>query len=83
MQLTKDTILRAWRDKSYADSLPNHVREAIPMRPTNTDGSGLSDAELEQAAGAGSPLVFAAFAVVGGAGAAGVAIGEGVDALTD
>lgn len=83
MELTKDTILRAWRDKSYADSLPDDVRAEIPARPTHTDGSGLSDSELEKAAGGASPLVVAGFGIVGGAGVAGLGIGEGIDALTD
>jgi mersacidin/lichenicidin family type 2 lantibiotic len=83
MELTKDTILRAWRDKSYADSLPDDVREAIPAQPTNPDGSGLSDAELEQAAGGATPLIVGVAGLVGGSGGVGIGIGAGINALTD
>ena len=60
MELTKEHILRAWKDESYRASLPEDVRKAIPARPTGPDGRELTDGELEQAAGGTVPLAVAA-----------------------
>jgi mersacidin/lichenicidin family type 2 lantibiotic len=67
-QAAKDTILRAWKDEEYRQSLPEDVRAAIPARPEAADGGAvLSDEQLETAAGAGTPLVVFGAAKVGGA----------------
>lgn len=81
--ISKDTILRAWREEGYAESLPEDVRKAIPARPKNDDGTAMSDSELEAAAGGTLPVIAAAAGVVGGSGAVGIGVGEGIDALTD
>lgn len=60
------TIVRAWSDPSYREQLPTDVRDALPEPPTEI--RQLSDAELEQAAGAVTPGVAAGvFALGGGA----------------
>jgi len=63
---TYNTIVQAWRDPSYREPLPADVRDALPEPPT--DVRQLSDAELEQAAGAVTPGVAAGVFVLGGIG---------------
>ncbi len=76
MELTKETIFRAWKDESFRESLPEAQRNAIPARPTGKDGAELSDAELEQAAGGTTPAC--AFAIGVGAGVAANAISDAI-----
>lgn len=61
MDIDKSTILRAWKDDDYRQSLPAETRDAIPARPTGPDGTALSDEQLEQAAGGTSPACIASF----------------------
>lgn len=61
MDIDKATILRAWKDEEYRQSLPAETRDAIPARPTGADGSELSDDQLEQAAGGTTPACIASF----------------------
>ncbi len=63
------------------DALPESTRTQIPARPTRADGTELSGADLEEAAG-GGPILAGAL-IVGGAGLVGYGIGKGVNALTD
>lgn len=46
-------IVRAWRDREFRESLPQETQDALPEAPANA--SSMSDAELEQAAGAFTP----------------------------
>ena len=82
MELTKETILKAWKDESYLASLPEDVRNAIPARPTAPGGKELSDAELEEAAGGTITVGLAAAGIVAGAGIVGIGGGEGIHDLT-
>ncbi len=79
MEITKETILKAWREPSYAESLPADVRKAIPARPTGGNGEQLSDADLEQAAGG----TLTAAVIAGGAGVGSILTGYGVGKLLD
>jgi mersacidin/lichenicidin family type 2 lantibiotic len=81
MEITKDVILRAWREEGYLNSPPENTRTQIPARPTRADGTELFGADLEEAAG-GGPILAGAL-IVGGAGLVGYGIGKGVNALTD
>jgi len=74
MELSKNTIMRAWKDESFRESLSETERAAIPPRPTAADGSALSDDQLEAAAGGTTPGCI----VVGGA-AGGYIVSEIVD----
>ncbi len=65
MEISKDTIMRAWKDESFRASLGDDERAAIPDRPTAADGSELSDAELESAAGGATPLIVAGGLIAG------------------
>jgi mersacidin/lichenicidin family type 2 lantibiotic len=38
MEITKDVILRAWREEEYRNSLPEETRKQIPARPTGDNG---------------------------------------------
>lgn len=78
MDISKDTILKAWKSEEYRDSLDPEVRDAIPARPTGADGSALTDEQLEAAAGGTTPAC-AAWGVGLGAAAIGVAVEEGLD----
>jgi mersacidin/lichenicidin family type 2 lantibiotic len=92
MEITKEVILKAWKSEEYRESLPESARKEIPAqptavdaqipaRPTRADGTELSGADLEEAAG-GGPILAGAL-IVGGAGLVGYGIGKGVNALTD
>ena len=60
-------VLRAWKDEQYRQTLPANVRESLPPKPDNF--GELSDEQLEQAAGAGTPAIVGAAAGVVAAGA--------------
>ncbi len=66
MELSKDTIMRAWKDESFRNSLSDDERAAIPDRPTAADGSSLSDEQLEAAAGGTTPGCIVVGGVAGG-----------------
>jgi mersacidin/lichenicidin family type 2 lantibiotic len=66
MELSKDTIMRAWKDESFRESLSPEERAAIPGRPTAADGSALSDEQLEAAAGGTTPGCIVVGGVAGG-----------------
>ena len=55
MDVSKDMILRSWKDEGYRNSLSPEEQKAIPARPTATDGSSLTDEQLEAAAGGTTP----------------------------
>lgn len=74
MALSKEAVIRAWKDETFRDSLPAHERVELPALPAGADGSELTDEQLEAAAGGTTP----GCAVVG-AFAAGVAIEEAFD----
>jgi mersacidin/lichenicidin family type 2 lantibiotic len=59
MDLSKETILRAWKDDDFRNSLSEGERNAIPARPTAEDGSALTDEQLEAAAGGTTPACAA------------------------
>lgn len=81
MDITKDTILQAWRSEEYRAQLPDDVRKTIPAKPAHEDGSAMSDQELEQAAGGTTPLAGLGVAEAVGLGsAAGAAFTGGVAA---
>jgi len=63
MEVSKDTIMRAWKDDGFRQSLSPEEQAAIPDRPTAPDGSPLTDEQLESAAGGTTPGCI----VVGGA----------------
>jgi mersacidin/lichenicidin family type 2 lantibiotic len=63
MDINKATILRAWKDEEFRQSLPAEQRDAIPARPTGADGSELTDEQLEQAAGGTTPACIGAIGV--------------------
>lgn len=66
MEITKETVLRAWKDEQYRASLPEDVRSGIPEKPVQEDGAELSDDQLDGAAGG---IIGAIAAGVAGAGA--------------
>lgn len=55
MALSKDTVLRAWKDESFRNSLSPEDRDSLPERPTGEDGAALTDEQLEAAAGGTTP----------------------------
>ena len=55
MDVSKDTIMQAWKSEEYRASLPAEVRDQIPARPTAPDGKELTDDQLEAAAGGTTP----------------------------
>jgi mersacidin/lichenicidin family type 2 lantibiotic len=55
MALSKQDVLRAWKDDEFRNGLSPEDRAAIPARPVNEDGSQMSDEQLEQAAGGTTP----------------------------
>lgn len=59
MALSKETVLRAWKDESFRSSLSPEDRNQLPERPTGQDGSALSDEQLEAAAGGTTALCVA------------------------
>lgn len=59
-------VVRAWKNDAYRRSLPTEIQEALPAPPA-TERCDLDDRQLEQAAGAVTPGLIAAGAVVGGA----------------
>lgn len=78
MEVTKETIVRAWKDEEYHKSLPSEVQQAIPARPVADDGNALSDEQLEAAAGGITPGFVVAGVVAGG-----LASGVATEELTD
>jgi len=66
------TVLRAWKDESFRNSLTEEQRAAIPSKPENFEQ--LSDDQLENAAGGVTPGLFIA---------GGIAIGWAANELTD
>lgn len=69
MEMSKETIMRAWKDDSFRQSLSADEQAAIPGRPTAADGSALTDDQLEAAAGGTTPGCIAAGGFVVGYGA--------------
>ncbi len=59
MALSKDTVLKAWKDEEFRNSLPPEDRDQLPERPTSADGSQLTDDQLEAAAGGTTALCVA------------------------
>ena len=59
MEISKDTVMKAWKDKSFHDSLSPEEQAAIPARPTAADGTALTDDQLEAAAGGTTPACVA------------------------
>ncbi len=55
MALSKDTVLRAWKDEEFRNGLSAEERSQLPDCPTGEDGSSLSDEQLEAAAGGTTP----------------------------
>ncbi len=53
----RQLIARAWKDEAFRNSLPADVREKLPPRPDGA--SGLTDEQLETAAGGFTPEVVA------------------------
>jgi len=49
------TVLRAWKDESFRDSLTEQQRAAIPPKPENFEQ--LTDDQLENAAGGVTPAL--------------------------
>lgn len=80
MEITKETVLRAWKDEQYRSELPEEVRQQIPARPTAEDGGALSDEQLEAASGAATPAIVAAGVLIGGGS---IAAGWGSAELAD
>ena len=66
MELSKETIMRAWKDEGFRNSLSPEEQAAIPNRPTAADGSGLTDEQLEAAAGGTTPGCIVVGGVAGG-----------------
>lgn len=56
----KDLIIRAWKDPNYRASLSPEQRAALPESPAGAPLTDMSEAELEQVAGAGRPMTFRA-----------------------
>lgn len=79
MEITKDVVLRAWKDEEYRAALPEDVRKAIPARPTGDGGRPLSDAELEEAAGGTTPAIAGGVALFAGSAAAGFGVAKLID----
>jgi len=78
MDVSKDTILEAWKSEEYRASLDPEVRDAIPPRPTGKGGEALTDEQLEAAAGGTTPGC-AAWGLGVAAVGLGVAAEEGFD----
>lgn len=78
MEVTKETIVHAWKDEEYYNSLPADVQEAIPAKPVGDDGNALTDDQLEAAAGGITPGFVVAGVVAGG-----LASGVATEELTD
>ena len=53
MDTATATVLRAWKDESFRNSLTEEQRAAIPSKPENFEQ--LSDDQLENAAGGVTP----------------------------
>lgn len=85
MEVTKETVLKAWKDEEFRAGLPEDVRSAIPARPTAEGGGELSDSELETAAGGTTPLgaIPVAVEIAGGTAAAGGFAASFSGALSD
>jgi len=85
MEITRDTVVRAWKDEQFRHSLPVEVREALPEKPVGSDGDVLTDEHLEQAAGGITPgfaaVAWGAAGIAGLAGsvAGGYAVSDAVD----
>ena len=69
MEVSKDTVLKAWKDDGFRNSLSPEVQAAIPDRPMSPDGAELSDEQLEAAAGGTTIACGALFVTAFGAGA--------------
>lgn len=65
MALSKQDVLRAWKDDEFRNGLSPEDRAAIPARPVNDDGSQMTDEQLEQAAGGTTPACIVSVASVG------------------
>lgn len=68
MEVSKETVLKAWKDESFYKSLSPEVQQAIPDRPTMPDGADLTDDQLEAAAGGTTLACGALFVTAFGAG---------------
>jgi mersacidin/lichenicidin family type 2 lantibiotic len=74
MALSKETVLHAWKDEEFRNSLSQEERDQLPDRPTADDGSDLSDDQLEAAAGGTTSLCAATIAA---------GLGYGVSEIVD
>jgi len=79
MEITRDVILRSWKDEVYRESLPADVREALPGKPVAEDGSKLSEEHLENAAGGTLTVAVGVTAIVGGGAAFGATLENSAD----
>lgn len=79
MEITKETVLRAWKDEQFRSELPAEVRQQIPARPTADDGGALTDEQLEAASGAATPAI----AAIGGLVVSGFAAGATMEDQAD
>lgn len=68
MEVSKETVLKAWKDEGFRNSLSPEVQAAIPDRPRSADGDELSDDQLEAAAGGTTLACGALFVTAFGAG---------------
>lgn len=79
MEITKDTVLRAWKDEEFRASLSPQERDAIPARPTGEGNRELSDAELDEAAGGIIGVIAAGIGIAAGSIGAGYGTAEILD----
>lgn len=82
MEITTETVVRAWKDEQFRNGLPSEVQEAVPEKPVGRGGNALTDEQLEAAAGGILPVVAGIAAGVGGlaaSAAVGYAISDAVD----
>ena len=76
--MDKHQIIRAWKDPEYRNSLSKEERQGLPYPPSGMNE--MTDEQLDQAAGAGTPAVVVAGAAVVGAGAQ---VSDSIEAWVD
>jgi len=56
--MTRETIIRAWKDPTFRDSLTPEERAALPESPSGAAMTELDDAEIASAMGGVGALLF-------------------------
>ena len=67
--MDRSTVLKAWRDEAFRESLTEQERAALPQAPENMER--LSEAQMEEAAGGVTPTLYVVATAINAAGLAG------------